>query len=85
MKTLFKLCFRVGKFLTKTFKNGIEDHYKKVHGINCSRSLSYCRDLCFLPHLLNVKSSWKDISVQDFAAAFNIDATLLVNDKQRIQ
>ena len=85
MKTLFKLCFRVGKFLTKTFKNGIEDHYKKVHGINCSRSLSYCRDLCFLPHLLNVKSSWKDIAVQDFAAAFNIDATLLMNDEQRIQ
>ena len=84
MKTLTGLCFRVRKFLTQTFKHGVEDHYKKVHGSNCSRSLSYCRDLCFLPHLLKVKLSWKDITVQDFAVAFNIDATLLMNDEQRI-
>ena len=84
MKTLFKLCFRVRKFLTQTFKHGIEDQFKKSHGANCSRSLSYGRDLCFLPHLLKVKSSWKDITVQDFAVAFNIDASLLMNDEQRI-
>ena len=72
------------KFLTQAFKHGIEDQYKKLHGTNCSRSLSYCRDLCFLPHLLRVKTSWKDITVQEFSVAFNIDASLLMNDDQRI-
>ena len=84
MKTLIQLCFRVRKFLTQTFKHGIEDQYKKLHGSSCSRSLSYCRDLCFLPHLLKVKTSWKDISVQDFSVAFNIDGSLLMNDDQKI-
>ena len=80
MKTLFQLNHRVRKFLTQTFKHGIEDHYKKVNGSNCSRSLSFCRDLAFLPHLLSVKTSWKDITVQDFSVAFNIDGSLLLND-----
>ena len=84
MKTLFQLSYRVRKFLTHTFKHGIEDHYKKVNGSKFSKSLSFCRDLAFLPHLLNVKTSWKDITVQDFSLAFNIDGSLLLNDDQRI-
>ena len=85
MKTLSQLGFRVRKFLTQSFKHGIEDQYKRLHGSNCSKSLSYCRDLCFLPHLLNIKTSWKDIPIQDFSIAFNIDRLLLMDDDRRIR
>ena len=85
MKTLSQVSFRVRKFLTQIFKHGIEDQYKKLHGSSCSRSLSYCRDLCFLPHILRVKTTWKDILIPDFSDAFGIDRLLLMDEDQRIR
>ena len=85
MKKLIDLCIRVRKLLTQAFKNGIEECYKRKHGVKCSRLQSYCRDLCFLPHLLDMKLSWKDISVQAFAISLNIEGTLLLHHEEAIQ
>ena len=69
------------KFLTQTFKHGIEDQYKKLHGSSCSRSLSFCRDLCFLPHNSEtLKLHGRTFQTQDFSAAFGIDRLLLMDD-----
>ena len=79
MMTLRTLDKQVLRSLTRAFQHGVESCYQQLFDTRCAKVLSFCRDLCFLPHLLEVRGSWKEIRVCDLANRCQLPPTIFTS------
>ena len=80
MMTLRSLNKQALRSLTRAFQHGVEDCFQSLFDARCAKILSHCRDLCFLPHLLNLQCQWKDVTVQDLANKCQLSTSLFTSD-----
>ena len=76
MMTLRSLEKQALRSLTRAFQHGVENCFQHLFDARCAKILSYCRDLCFLPHLLDLHCSWKDVTVREFASKCQLSTSL---------
>ena len=50
----------------------IKEAFRHKFKVSCPKHLLRVRDLCFLPHLLDVRASWQDLTLQQIAHALGI-------------
>ena len=77
--TLRTLDKQVLRSLTRAFQHGVENCYQHLFDSRCAKVLSFCRDLCFLPHLLELRCSWKDVTVSELATRCHLSPTLFAS------
>ena len=77
--TLRQLDRQVLRSLTRAFQHGVESCYQQLFDTRCAKVLSFCRDLCFLPHLLEVSGSWKEVRVYDLANRCQLPSSIFTS------
>ena len=83
MKTLGSVNKVVLRSLTRSFQHGVEQQYKQQFHASCAKVLSFCRDLCFLLHILQLNVPWKDISTRTFILHIHANSALFDDDQSQ--
>ena len=58
--------------IKKMFSFLIKEAFQHKFKFSCPKHLLRVRDLCFLPHLLDVRASWHDLTLQQISHALGV-------------